>query len=102
MIQLLTQAAPSTLDLTPIVQPVLAVAGSVIAALLAIYVPRALAALWIVALAGVAFGFLDLFDLSGFDSPFGFTQDHFQREEHGANNGIVIPHLPVDLLLPEG
>jgi hypothetical protein len=33
-----------SLDLTPIVQPILAVAGSVIAALLAIYVPKALAA----------------------------------------------------------
>ena len=34
----------NTLDLSPIVQPIIAVAGAVIAALLAIYVPKGLAA----------------------------------------------------------
>lgn len=34
----------STLDLTPVVQPVIATVGTVIAALLAVYVPKAIAA----------------------------------------------------------
>jgi hypothetical protein len=37
-------ATPSSVDLSPVVQPLLAVIGTVIAGLLAIYVPKALAA----------------------------------------------------------
>ncbi len=36
------------------------------------------------------------------DAPLGLAQDHLQREEHGTDHRVVVPHLAVDVTLAVG